>query len=74
MVFGLGLLPAFPKRQSLAGILISDIWFLSSGSGAAVRASLLPRYQRSDDRDQRSEMIPDLAFPALRQRCRVTEL
>jgi hypothetical protein len=38
----------------------SDIWFLSSGNGAAVRASLLPRYQESGIRDQGSEMVPGL--------------
>src|SRR5947208_2497273 len=65
--------PTF-HNAGTAGIPISDIWFLSSGSDAAACASLLPRYQRSDIRDQRSEMISALAFSALRQRCRVTEL
>jgi|HubBroStandDraft_6_1064221.scaffolds.fasta_scaffold438732_1 hypothetical protein len=41
-----------------AEILISDIWFLSSGSGAAVRASLLPRYQEPGIRHQASEPMP----------------
>ena len=65
MVSGIALLPAFHKRQSPAGILISDIWFLSSGSDAAVRASLLPRIrcQRSEVRNQKRSLAdPPPAF------------
>jgi hypothetical protein len=46
-----------------AEILISDIWFLSSGSGAAVRASLLPRYQEPGIRHQASGIRTDADPP-----------
>ena len=62
------------KRQGVAEILISDLRSLSSdpGSGAAACASLLPRIQRTDVRDQKRSLA--LAFPALRERRGLTEV